>query len=315
MPLSFKSTKASPNSEVVYHTHELINKFDIDYLIKEAQDLWAKFLSVPSSHEIIFRSGGASKFMANLQNILENIPIEYLSGGIFAQRALELNKCSSKLIENISDSLDCDTFVHFCLNQSEKGTKVQIPNYPNLITDATSFLGASPIDIEKIKIIYASLQKFIGFLSNATIIISDTNLNVEKIITPDIAPQIASAVSTAQYLIREYSNIDGIGSFTSEKAYTFYNFLDQSELFIPKVENDRSETTIVFELKDRTLTETFFQFMKYEKGITDLSGHKAVGDCRVGFFNFISMDNVKSLISAMKDFERRIKSSPKTICY
>ncbi len=306
--ICFRSTKATPPNKVKRDALLIREDLKLDYLTKITEELWQEFLGINKS--ILIQEGSARDFMGNLHKFFEKII--YVNSGVFSEWAHKRAKQNSEFVTETPDYLEETTAIHFCSNNSAKGDTTPIPKYNKLIADATSLLGAVDIQIEKIDLIYASLQKLIGFLPNARVIIHSANIEIKKVINTEIAPQIASALATVKYLINEFSTIEELGAYNKEKSDLLYYFLDRSDLFEPLVKENRSITTITFALKNKKLTDSFLNFMKDRKGITDLAGYKNK-DFRVGLFNFITQENVEYLVKSMFAFEQLVKQNSKTI--
>ena len=88
------------------------------------------------------------------------------------------------------------------------------------------------------------------------------------------------------------------------KAEFFYNYLDNSQLYVNKVDAAyRSRMNIPFFLRDESRNDAFLAGAK-AAGLLQLKGHKSVGGMRASLYNAMPMAGVQALVAYMQEFER-----------
>ena len=72
----------------------------------------------------------------------------------------------------------------------------------------------------------------------------------------------------------------------------------------PIAKEDRSRMNIVFVMKDQ-YKDKEAEFVKFasERNCVGIKGHRSVGGFRASTYNASTMEDVKALVNAMKDFE------------
>ena len=84
-----------------------------------------------------------------------------------------------------------------------------------------------------------------------------------------------------------------------------YSLIDSSDFWRSPVDKEsRSITNIVFRLPSEPL-EAQFLSQASEAGMVGLKGHRSVGGIRASIYNAVSVEAVKSLVSFMKEFEKK----------
>lgn len=88
-----------------------------------------------------------------------------------------------------------------------------------------------------------------------------------------------------------------------KKAELIYSYLDESKLFHGTVEREfRSTANATFTTGDSNLDMAFVEDSK-KAGFVGLKGHRFVGGLRASLYNAIPLENVKTLVDFMKQYE------------
>jgi phosphoserine aminotransferase len=310
---------------------------DFEAILKEAKDLFRELLEIPSGYSILFLQGGASLQFTMIPFNFLNTKAAYLDSGSWASKAAKEAKffgevkvvASSKeqnytfIPKNYSIPADADYF-HITTNNTIYGTelKTDMVSPVPLIADASSDILSRRMDISKYSLIYGGAQKNLGPAGVAFAIIKDSML--EKITKPvptmlsykthaendslyNTPPCVAvyACLQTLKWL-KDLGGLRIIEKMNVDKAALLYDEIDRNRLFMsPLAETgDRSLMNVVFVFKPeyKELEEKFLEVAK-SKGLVGIKGHRSVGGFRASIYNAMSIDGVKTLVQAMKEFE------------
>lgn len=223
-------------------------------------------------------------------------------------------------------------YVHLCSNETIHGVEFQeLPdlkalgcNAP-LVIDFSSNVASRAIDWSRVGLAFGGAQKNIGPAGLTIVIVRDDLLGHALSICPSafnyktVADNqsmfntpptwgIYMAGLTFQWLKRQTEgSLRGVAAMEARnkaKAEFFYNYLDNSQLYVNKVDAAyRSRMNIPFFLRDESRNDAFLAGAK-AAGLLQLKGHKSVGGMRASLYNAMPMAGVQALVAYMQDFER-----------
>ena len=104
----------------------------------------------------------------------------------------------------------------------------------------------------------------------------------------------------------EQGGLEAIGRRNAEKAKLLYDAIDGSEGFYRS--HARSDSRSLMNVAFRLPTEEQEKLFVAEatgKGLDGLKGHRSVGGIRASIYNAFPKAGVETLVSFMKDFQRR----------
>ena len=313
---------------------------DFEAILKEAKDLFTEILGIPSGYSILFLQGGASLQFTMIPFNFLNKKAAYLDSGSWASKAIKEAKffgevqvvASSKdqnytfIPKNYTIPADADYF-HITTNNTIYGTelKTDITSPVPLIADASSDILSRPMDVSKYALIYGGAQKNLGPSGVAFAIVKDSLL--EKVSKPvptmlsykvhaendslyNTPPCVAiyACLQTLKWL-KNLGGLNVIYKINAEKAAMLYDEIDRNKLFMSPLTNieDRSLMNVVFVFKPeyKEMEEKFLELAK-SRGLVGIKGHRSVGGFRASIYNAMAVEGVKTLVTAMKEFEAQI---------
>jgi phosphoserine aminotransferase len=313
---------------------------DFEAILKEAKELFAELLGIPSGYSVLFLQGGASLQFTMIPYNFLNKKAAYLDSGMWASKAIKEAKlfgevqtvASSKeqnytfIPKNYAIPADADYF-HITTNNTIYGTELKsdIDSPVPLIADASSDILSRPMDVSKYALIYGGAQKNLGPSGVAFAIVKDSML--EKISRPvpsmlsykvhaendslyNTPPCVAiyACLQTLKWL-KNLGGLKAIQKINIEKATLLYNEIDRNKLFISPLTDagDRSLMNVVFVFKTeyKEMEEKFLELAK-SRGIIGIKGHRSVGGFRASIYNAMPVEGAKVLVDAMKDFEAQV---------
>ena len=311
-----------------------------DEIIKEAEALFRKVLSVPDNYKVLFLQGGATaQFSAIPLNFMNGSgKADYIVSGQFSKKAAkEAEKYGDvKVIASSADKNfsyipkitredirpDAD-YVYVCYNNTIFGTT--FPYIPDtgdipLIADMSSCILSQPIDISKFAVVYGGAQKNMGPAGLTVVIVREDMLGKAREMTPVMMDYAVQAENGSMYntpptyaiyvhkLVLEWvdsivGGIENMEKINVEKAAVLYDYLDSSKLFKPTAEKeDRSLMNVCFVTGDKELDAEFCKEAA-KAGFVNIKGHRSVGGMRASIYNAMPIEGVKKLVEFMKEFE------------
>ena len=312
-------------------------------IIDEAEADLRELMNIPDNYKVLFIQGGATLQFAMIpMNLMKNGKAVYIETGAWSKKAIaeakkygEVIVAASSKDKNFSYIPDCsdldipeDTdYVYICENETIHG--VTWPKLPNtkghiLVSDQSSMFLSKPCNVSDYGMIYGGVQKNIGPAGLAIVIIR------EDLIREDLDPKTpiymmykthadnGSMYNTpncwAIYVCgKVFKYLKSIGGLTEmekiniDKAKVFYDFLDQSKMFVGTVaKEDRSLMNIPFVTGDKDLDAEVIAYTK-AAGFENLKGHKSVGGLRASIYNAMPKDGVEALVECLKKFEAEHK--------
>ena len=309
---------------------------DFQPVMDEAEALMKELLDIPEGYKVLFLGGGASlEFCMVPYNLLEK-KAAYLNTGTWAKKAMKEAKLFGEVVEVASSAADNYTYIpknftvpadadyfHITTNNTIYGTEIrkELDSSVQMVADMSSDILSRPVDVSKYAIIYGGAQKNLSMAGVTFVIVKEDALgkvsrqiptmldyrtHVEKgsmFNTPPVVP-VFTALQTMKW-IKAQGGVKVMDARAKERAEILYSEIDRNKLFRGTVaEEDRSLMNICFVMNDE-YKELEADFMKFatDKGMVGIKGHRSVGGFRASCYNAMSVEGVKALVEAMKEFE------------
>ena len=309
---------------------------DFQPVMDEAEALMKELLDIPEGYKVLFLGGGASlEFCMVPYNLLEK-KAAYLNTGTWAKKAMKEAKLFGEVVEVASSAADNYTYIpknftvpadadyfHITTNNTIYGTEIrkELDSPVQMVADMSSDILSRPVDVSKYAIIYGGAQKNLSMAGVTFVIVKEDALgkvsrqiptmldyrtHVEKgsmFNTPPVVP-VFTALQTMKW-IKAQGGVKVMDARAKERAEILYSEIDRNKLFHGTVaEEDRSLMNICFVMNDE-YKELEADFMKFatDKGMVGIKGHRSVGGFRASCYNAMSVEGVKALVDAMKEFE------------
>ena len=309
---------------------------DFQPVMDEAEALMKELLDIPEGYKVLFLGGGASlEFCMVPYNLLEK-NAAYLNTGTWAKKAMKEAKLFGEVVEGASSAADNYTYIpknftvpadadyfHITTNNTIYGTEIrkELDSPVQMVADMSSDILSRPVDVSKYAIIYGGAQKNLSMAGVTFVIVKEDALgkvsrqiptmldyrtHVEKgsmFNTPPVVP-VFTALQTMKW-IKAQGGVKVMDARAKERAEILYSEIDRNKLFRGTVaEEDRSLMNICFVMNDE-YKELEADFMKFatDKGMVGIKGHRSVGGFRASCYNAMSVEGVKALVEAMKEFE------------
>ena len=309
---------------------------DFQPVVDEAEALVKELLDLPEGYKTIFLGGGASlQFCMVPYNLLIK-KAAYLNTGTWAKKALKEAKLFGEVVEVASSAADNFTYIpkgwtvpedvdylHITTNNTIYGTEMRKDLDVNVrqVADMSSDIFSRPVDVSKYDIIYAGAQKNLSMAGVTIVIVREDALGkAERPIptmldyrthtekgsmfnTPPVVP-IYTALENLRW-IKAQGGVKEMDRRALQRADMLYSEIDRNKLFKGTVaEEDRSVMNICFVMNEEyaELEKPFFEFAT-SKGMVGIKGHRSVGGFRASCYNAQTIEGVKALIDAMKEFE------------
>ncbi|HOE06000.1 MAG TPA: 3-phosphoserine/phosphohydroxythreonine transaminase [Bacteroidales bacterium] len=310
---------------------------DFEAILADTVALFKEILEIPEGYSVLFLGGGASLQFCMIPYNFMKTKAMYINTGTWATAAVKEAKLWGEVVEVSSKDrefkyipkgytvpADVD-YLHITTNNTIKGTEllkdldVNVP----LIADMSSDIMSRKVDVSKYAMIYGGAQKNLGPAGVTFVIIKDEYL--QKVVDRPIPTMLKYsthieggsmyntppcinifALRETLYWIKEMGGLDAMNKLADERANYLYNAIDKSKVFVGTVDKeDRSRMNICFVPKDeyKHLEEDFVKFAS-ARGIVGIKGHRSVGGYRASTYNACTMEDVKALVEAMKDFEK-----------
>lgn len=223
-------------------------------------------------------------------------------------------------------------YVHLCSNETIHGVEFQsLPDLKALGCDAplaidfSSHVASRPVDWSRVGLAFGGAQKNIGPAGLTIVIVREDLLghalpacptafdyktvadNQSMFNTPPTWG-IYMAGLTFQWLKRQTEGaLTGVAAMQARniaKAELLYGYIDQSQLYVNKVDKAyRSRMNVPFLLRDESRNDAFLAGAK-ARGLLQLKGHKSVGGMRASIYNAMPLAGVQALVDYMREFER-----------
>jgi phosphoserine aminotransferase len=312
-----------------------------DDIIGRTEASLRDLLKIPSNYHVLFLQGGASlQFSMVPMNFLPaGGSADYILTGSWGKKALkEAKKVGAVNVaatmadggftrvpsrDEISLSPHA-AYVHITSNETIEG--VQWKREPDagdvpLVVDSSSDILSREIDINKYGLIYAGAQKNMGPSGVTLVIVRDDLLqripeNLPTMLDYGIHVQNKSLYNTPNtwgiYImglvckwLQDLGGLAGMEQQNDEKAQLLYDAIDATDFYRGHADVDcRSTMNVTFRLPAEELDKKFVAEATAQ-GLDGLKGHRSVGGIRASIYNAFPRAGVETLVSFMKDFERR----------
>lgn len=310
---------------------------------KEAIERLGRLLGLPSTHTILFLTGGAStQFALVPMNFLPaGRSADYVVTGIWGEKAIDEAKLvgTARIAASTRNAdgkytrvptqqeLQLDpaaAYVHTTSNNTVYGTQFHtLPdtgNVPHVCDMSSDFLWR-PLDVSRFDFIYAGAQKNLG-PSGVVVAIAKKDFlararkDIPKIFRFQTHAENDSLYNTpptfAIYLVRNVlewiegqGGLQGMEKRNQAKAQALYGALDRLSGFFqaPVEKASRSVMNIVFRTPSEALDAAFVAGAT-QAGMIGLKGHRTAGGIRASTYNAVSLRDVEALVSFMEQFAK-----------
>ena len=319
-----------------YSILEMSHRSDIfETILNETKSHLIELLSIPDNYEIIFLQGGATfqnTFIPSNNPNLQKDIVFLLTGSWGRKTYQDFQKSFGVPVPSIEFSNDKfndllkkvesmnEKYLYLTSNETIEGIQVRDFNKfkgKKLIIDMSSDICSYKFDWDNISYIYAGAQKNLGipgvtlcifekqfFESNKLTSYMDVNNHIEKNSAFNTPPTFSIFVMLK--ILQWIASIGGLKEIQKQntlKATNLYDFLDNnSSHFITNAPIEyRSYANIVFDFKDRKLTNLFLEDCQ-NKGFLGLNGHRSVGGVRVSNYNSISEKMINDFLTHLESF-------------
>lgn len=307
----------------------------------EAIALLTELTGLPSTHQVLFLTGGASQQFAQVpMNFLTpDTSADYLMTGVWSEKALDEARYYGKARVAVTtvqpdkhytrvarqDELKLDpkaAYVHLTSNNTIYGTQWHtVPDAGSvpLVADMSSDFLWKKMDLSRYGLVYAGAQKNLG-PSGVTLVVAAKDFiakgrkDIPKIFRYSIHAENNSLYNTpptlAIYLVRNVlawmkgaGGLSQIEAWNRQKAELLYGALDRLSGFYraPVERESRSVMNVVFHLPTPELDAAFVADAK-QQGMVGLKGHRTAGGIRVSTYNAVTVENVRTLVTFMEHF-------------
>ena len=307
----------------------------------EANALLRELMNIPEEYSVLFVQGGASQqFAAVPLNLLQNGKADYILTGNFASKAYEeglkygdMAIAASSKESNYTYIPDMDSikfrdgidYVHTTYNNTIFGTRyTSLPKTDaTLVSDLSSCILSEEIDVSKFGLLYAGAQKNIAPSGLTIVIVKKSLIGKALPICPTMLDYAIQDKNDSLYntppcfpiymamlvfrWIKSLGGVKAIQKINEEKASMLYDFIDNSNFYLNKVnKKDRSLMNVPFVTPNEELDAKFIAEAS-KNGLVSLKGHRLAGGMRASIYNAMPIEGVKALIEFMKKFEMENK--------
>jgi phosphoserine aminotransferase len=306
----------------------------------EAEADLRDLLSMPHNYRVLFLQGGASaQFSLVPMNLAApHSTVDYINTGHWSHRAIAeaARYCKVHLAGDAGgDYLRVPpqselrfsaeaAYAHYTPNETISGVEFgyvpQTGRVP-LIADMSSSILSRPIDVSQFGLIYAGAQKNIGPAGLTVVIVRDDLIDRARPETPvvfeyraiaDNQSMLNTPPTFAWYMaglvfkwLKSAGGLAAVGERNRIKAEILYAAVDESRMYENPVAKDaRSRMNVTFTLSKPGLDAAFLAEAA-AAGLHGLKGHRVLGGMRASIYNAMPLAGVETLISFMRDFERR----------
>jgi phosphoserine aminotransferase len=308
-----------------------------------AEQALRREMAIPEEYSVLFLQGGGSlQFaMVPMNFCTAEKPVDMLHTGAWTAKAIEELKKIAAL--NLAASTEADRFsrvprpneikfspeasyVHMCTNNTIEGTQwTEMPQTGAvpLVADMSSDILSRPLDVNRFGLIFAGAQKNLG-PSGVTVVIARKDLiergsdKIPKILQYRTHAKEKSLYNTpptfAVYVlglvvdwVAQQGGVAGIERMGSAKAKLLYDTIDATGYYKCPVEKEsRSRMNVVFRVAggDEAVEKRFAKEAETAR-LIGIKGHRSVGGMRASIYNAVPTAAVESLVSFMREFERR----------
>jgi phosphoserine aminotransferase len=215
-------------------------------------------------------------------------------------------------------------YVHMTSNNTIEGTQWKsLPHVGEapLVSDTSSDMFSSPIDVSRHALIYSGAQKNLGPSGVTLVIIREDLLARSADTLPTMLNYKVQAENDSLYntpntfgiyilgltmkWLRSQGGLEGVAKMNQRKAGKLYAEIDRTGFYRGTAKNeDRSLMNVTFRLATEELEKTFVR-ESTAAGFDGLKGHRSVGGMRASIYNAFPEEGVDALVSFMREFERK----------
>ena len=314
---------------------------DFAALLESIETDLRELMQVPDDYSVLLIQGGATlQFSMLPMNVLHpGESADYLTTGSWSKKAFaeaSLTGTGVREAVNGKDSnylaippesewqLDADArYLHYVHNETITG--LMFPEIPQvetpLVADLSSCILTANLDISRLSMAYAGVQKNMGPAGLAVVVISPELLESANRKLPEMLSYSAYArnhsllntpptftcyvLSLMLQWVKSRGGVSAVEAVNRDKAERLYRMIDQSQLYDNPVQRDaRSLSNVAFTLADSSLDEQFLEEAE-RAGLASLRGHRSVGGMRASIYNGMPLEGVLALLDFMQDFEQR----------
>lgn len=308
-------------------------------IIDTAESDLRELMGIPDNYRVLFLQGGDSLlFAAVFMNLATNKKADYIITGSWASKAYreaeilgDPKVIASSQDRNFSYIPDCSdlpirtdaSYVYICQNNTIYGTAFhELPNTKGhvLVADQSSMFLSEPVDVTDFGLIHAGVQKNVGPAGVQIVIVRDDLIPDDLPGVPTMLRFKTQADAGSLYntpncwgiyicgkvfkWVAGQGGLAGMRARNEEKAALLYDYLDESDLFRPTVEQgSRSRMNVTFVTGSADL-DAMFVAEAAKQGLVSLKGHRSVGGMRASIYNAMPLAGVQKLVGFMRDFER-----------
>ncbi|WP_246943251.1 3-phosphoserine/phosphohydroxythreonine transaminase [Bacillus pinisoli] len=308
-------------------------------IIQQAEALFRQLMHIPDNYKVLFIQGGASlQFSMVPMNLLHTFRhAYYVNTGSWSEKAIHEAKkigevtilASSKeqqftkipTLESHTLKNNVD-YLHITTNNTIEGTRYStIPDTGEipLVADMSSNILSEVYDVTKFGLIYAGAQKNIGPAGLTVVIVREDLLGYYQKDNPTMLNYETYSNSHSLYntpptfpiyvtrlvleWLKDLGGVKVMEEINREKASLLYDFIDESALFVNRVEKEsRSLMNIPFTTSSEELNKKFLE-KAGSRGLVTLEGHRSTGGMRASIYNAMPLEGVQKLVECMKEFE------------
>lgn len=324
-------------------------------IIDDAEATLRRLIGADEHFSILFLQGGATlQFAAIPLNLMYKGRASYILSGnwskaawqeaqkygdaqVFASSEASGFSCLPQLPydESMPDHSLCSTldqtldYLYLCQNETVFGTMFHTLPYTgstSLVADVSSCFLSGPLDLERISLAYAGVQKNAG-PAGVTIVIARRDLIANAAARNDICPRYMSysvqdkhesmlntpncwgiyVCGKVFHWIEDQGGLEVMEQKNWAKVQLLYDYLDESSLFHgTAAPSDRSISNVCFRSTSPYLDNAFIDFAA-KHNIVNIKGHRLVGGMRASCYNAVPESSVKALISCMHEFESQYR--------
>lgn len=310
-------------------------------MAEQAERDLRELLAIPSNYKVLFLAGGASfQFAMVPMNLLRGKnTADYINTGIWSQKAINEAKRYCKV--NVAASSESSQFnsipdfnewqlnpqaayVHYVANETISGLEFNgIPNTADvpLVSDMSSNILSTSIEVNRFGLIYAGAQKNIGPSGLSILIVREDLLGDVLPFTPSLYNYQIQAENNSMYntpptyawyiaglvfaWLKKQGGLSVMAERNQRKAAKLYQYIDQSDCYFNTIDpRYRSNMNVTFRMRQAELEPQFIQEAE-QAGLFALKGHKlAGGGMRASIYNAMPEEGVDRLIEFMHDFQQ-----------
>lgn len=315
---------------------------EFESVYNETIALFKEVMNIPDNYSVIFLGGGASMQFCMIPYNFLGKKAAYVNTGVWSKKAIAEAKLWGD-VEVIASSEDKEftyypkgfkipadvDYLHITTNNTIRGTEIfeDLDSPVPLIADMSSDICSRPVDIKKYAMIYGGCQKNLGPAGSTFVIIRNDFL--DKVVVDRKIPSMLQyklhvengsmyntppcinifAVGQTLKWVKQMGGVEAMEKLAIQRADALYAEFTRNSMFRAVVEEgSRSRMNIPFVMAEgkEDLAKDFLDFAK-SKNLVGLKGHRLVGGFRASTYNACTMDDVKALVDAMKEFEAKHK--------